>query len=84
MAFGDAVAEIRAMDDKLEAFRAATALMQAQLDFRSQVTALRADIAREIREQGELSIGKLAGQLGVSKGRAQRLLMRAEQGGEGE
>lgn len=84
MAFDDSVNEIRAMPDKREAFRVATRLMQQQLEFRREVTTLRADLARQIREEGELSIGKLADELGVSKGRAQRMLMRAEKGDDPE
>ena len=70
MAFSDEVEAIRAMPDKLDAFRAATKLMELQLEFRHMITDLRADLAHEIREEGDLSIGKLAEQLGVSRGQA--------------
>lgn len=84
MAFSNSVEEIRSMADKREAFRAATSLMQLQLEFRQEVTTLRAALASEIRAEGDLSIGKLAEELGVSKGRAQRMLMRAEKGDDPE
>ena len=76
-AFERRAAAIRAMDDLTEAFEEAGRLVTAQLEFRHDAAQLRAEVARQIQEAGDLSIGQLATRLGLSKGRTQRMLNRA-------
>jgi DNA-binding transcriptional regulator YiaG len=78
-AFEERAARIRAMDDLTEAFEEAGKLVTTQLEFRRDAAQLRADMARRIREAGDLSIGQLAARLGLSKGRTDRMLRRAGQ-----
>ena len=78
-AFAERADAIRAMDDLTEAFQEAGKLVNVQLEFRHEAAQLRADVARRIKAAGELSIGQLAQRLGVSKGRADRMLRRAAQ-----
>jgi hypothetical protein len=83
-AFEKRAAAIRAMDDLTEAFEEAGKLVTTQLEFRHDAAQLRADVARQIQEAGDLSIGQLAKRLGLSKGRTDRLLRRAGQSVSGD
>ena len=78
-AFDARAAQILAMDDLIEAYQEAGKLVGAQLEFRHDAAELRARLAQRIREAGDLSIAQLAARLGVSKGRAARMLRRASQ-----
>lgn len=67
------------MDDLSEKFEEARKLMLQQLKFRHDAAELQAMVARQIRDEGDLSVRKLAERLGLSKSVTQRLLERASQ-----
>ena len=84
-AFAERATQILAMRDLAAAFQEAGKLVDVQLEFRHEAAQVRAEVARRILDEDDLSIGQLAKRLGLSKGRTQRILDRAkdaESGGD--